>query len=135
MAKVVLKDAFVSINSVDLSDHVASVTLTSTDDVVETTGMGANSKTRVAGLTDNSISIEFHQDFVTSSVEATIFPLLGTVTTVLVRPTSAVVGATNPSYTMSALVSEWTPIDGTVGALATSKVTWPVSGAITKAVA
>ncbi|CAB4214900.1 hypothetical protein UFOVP1616_50 [uncultured Caudovirales phage] len=135
MAKVVLKDAFVSINSVDLSDHVASVTLTSTDDVVETTGMGANSKTRVAGLTDNSISIEFHQDFVTSSVEATIFPLLGTVTTVLVRPTSAVVGATNPSYTMSALVSEWTPIDGTVGALATSKVTWPISGAITKAVA
>lgn len=135
MAKVVLKDAFVSINSVDLSDHVASVTLTSTDDVVETTGMGANSKTRVAGLIDNSISIEFHQDFVTSSVEATIFPLLGTIATVLVRPTSAVVGATNPSYTMSALVSEWTPIDGTVGALATSKVTWPVSGAITKAVA
>ena len=45
----------------------------------------------------------------------------------------AAVSATNPSYTFSVLVSEWTPLNGGVGELATASVTWPISGAITKA--
>lgn len=137
MARIVLTDAYCSINGVDLSDHIASVSISTTDDVIDTTGFSSTSaagRTRVAGLSDNSVTLEFHQDFATSSVEQTIYPLLGTTTSVVVKPTSAVVSATNPSYTFSALVSEWQPLSGAVGELATASVTWPVSGAITKGV-
>jgi hypothetical protein len=121
---------------VDLSDLVASVTLNSTFDVVETTAFASTAvKTRVAGLADNSITLEFHQDYATGEVEQTIYPLLGTPAAVIVKPNGSVTGAFNPSYTCSAIISEWTPINGSVGELATASVTWPVTGAITKAVA
>jgi hypothetical protein len=135
MARIVLTNAQITINSVDLSDHIASVTLSTSNDVVETTGFSSvAARTRIAGLSDNSLTLEFHQDFATSSVEATIFPLIGTNTTVVVKPTSSAVSATNPSYTCSATVVEWQPLSGAVGELATASVTWPISGAITKAV-
>ena len=134
MAVLVLTNAFITINSVNLSDHVASITLTTNDDVVETTAFGSTARTRVAGLGDNSVAIEFHQDYATSNVEATIYPLLGTTTSVVVKPNGATTAATNPSYTFTALVSEWTPLNGAVGELATASVTWPISGEVTKAV-
>jgi hypothetical protein len=136
MARIVLTDAKITINSVNLSDHIASVTLNTSNDVVETTGFSSTAaRTRVAGLQDNSVTLEFHQDFATSNVEQTIYPLIGTNTTIVVSPTSSGVGATNPTYTFSATVSEWQPLSGAVGELATASVTWPISGAITKAVA
>lgn len=135
MARVVLTDAKVTINSVNLSDHIASVSLQMSTDVVETTAFSSTAaKTRVAGLQDNSVTLEFHQDFASSNVEATIYPLLGSTTTILVSPTSTV-SATSPSYSFTALVSEWTPLNGGVGELATASVTWNITGAITKATA
>ena len=136
MARIVLTNAYVTINSVDVSDHVASVTLNSSIDVVETTAFSSTAaRTRIGGLADNSITLEFHQDYASGSIEATIYPLLGTTTSVVVKPNGSSTSATNPSYTATALVSEWTPLNGAVGELATASVTWPVSGAITKATA
>jgi len=136
MAKIVLTNAVVTVNAVDLSDAVSSITLNSSFDVVETTAFAtAAARTRVGGLVDNSISLEFHQDYASGEVEGTIFPLLGTLTTVTVKPVSGATSATNPLYTVSCLVAEWTPLNGAVGELATASVTWPVSGAITKAIA
>lgn len=137
MARIVLTDASVTINSVNLSDHIASITINESTDVVETTAFSSTAaKTRVAGLKDNSVTLEFHQDFASSSVEQTIngsSSLVGTVTTIVVKPTSAAVSATNPSYSFSALVSEWTSLSGSVGELSTASVSWPITGAITKA--
>lgn len=136
MARIVLTDAKVTINGVNLSDHIASITLNESADVVETTAFSNTAKTRVAGLRDNSVTLEFHQDFASSSVEATIngaSSLVGTVTSIVVQPTSGSVSATNPTYSFSALVAEWTPLNGAVGELSTASVTWPISGAITKA--
>jgi hypothetical protein len=140
MARIVLTNVQVVIGTVDLSDHVASVTLGSTYDVIETTAFAggnvpAAAKTRQAGLVDNSVTLEFHQDFASASVEATIYPLLGTVASVEVQPeTSVTQGPTNPKYTFQALISEWTPLNGAVGELSTASVTWPITGAITKTV-
>jgi hypothetical protein len=116
----------------DLSDHISSVTINTTFDIVETTAFGNSAKTRIAGLADNSVSLEFHQDYATSSVEQTIYPLLGTAVTVSVKPVNTTTSAVNPQYAFSAVVSEWTPLNGSVGELATASVTWPISGAITK---
>jgi hypothetical protein len=95
--------------------------------------MDNTSKTRVAGLRENSVTFEFHQDYAAANVEASIYPLLGTATTCVVQPVSTTVTTTNPSYTFSAVVTEWQPLKGGIGQLATASVTWPVSGAITKA--
>lgn len=138
MARIVLTDAKVTINGVNLSDHIASITINQSNDVVETTAFSNTAKTRVAGLADNSVTLEFHQDFASSSVEATIngsTSLVGTVTAIVVTPTSGSVSATNPSYSFNALVSEWTSLNASVGELSTASVTWPISGAITKATA
>jgi hypothetical protein len=134
MARIVLTNAFVTINSVNLSDHIASITLTTTDDVIETTAFGTTARTRVGGLADNSVALEFHQDYAAANVEATIYPLIGTTTAVVVKPNGATTAADNPAYSFSALVAEWTPLNGAVGELATASVTWPISGDITKAV-
>jgi len=136
MARIVLTNAFVTINAVNLSDHISSVTLSTTEDIVETTAFGSSARTRVAGLLDNSVTLEFHQDYAASSVEATIYPLIGAASTaVVVKPNGSTTSATNPAYTFNALVSEWTPLNGAIGELATASVTWSIDGAITKALA
>ena len=133
MARIVLTDVEVTVNSVDLSDHIASVTIDQSFNEVTTTAFGDSGVTRIAGLQDSSISLEFHQDFAASSVDATLNALVGTTTSVVVKPTSSAVSATNPSYTMTCLVNQWNPISGGAGDLSTVSVTWPVSGAITRA--
>jgi hypothetical protein len=132
MARLVLTNASVVFGSTDLSDYIASISLNSTFDIVETTAFGNTAKTRVAGLADNSVTFEFHQDYATGEVEQTIYPLLGTAVSVVAKPVAGTTTAVNPQYAFSALVSEWTPINGSVGELATASVTWPISGAITK---
>ena len=137
MARIVLTNAYITINGVNLSDHIGSVTLTTTDDVIETTAFGSSARTRIGGLADNSVALEFHQDYAASSVEATIngaSSLVGTVTAIVVKPNGATTAADNPAYSFNALVSEWTPLNGAVGELATASVTWPIDGNITKAV-
>jgi hypothetical protein len=136
MARIVLTDVSVTLNSVDLSDHIASVTLETNFDEVETTAFGSAARTRVAGLQDSSVSFDFHQDFAAAEVEATIYPLVGAAPTAcVIKPTSGAVGADNPSYSFNVLINQWSPIAGNIGELAAVSVTWPISGAITKAVA
>jgi hypothetical protein len=137
MARIVLTNVDVEIAGVNLSDHVASVSLSSTWDAVETTAFGggnvpAAARTRQAGLVDNAVTLEFHQDFAAGEVEATIYPLLGTVQQIKVQPVNAAISVDSPQYIFSALLSEWTPVNGAVGELATASVTWPISGAIVK---
>ncbi len=135
MARLVLTNVEVTVGGVSLADHIASITLGSTYDVLETTAFkGGNvpaaAKTRTAGLVDNSVTLEFHQDFAAGSVNATIYPLLGTEVAVKVQPVNGAVSATNPEYQFNAVVSEWTALNGAVGELATASVTWPITGPI-----
>ena len=139
MARIVLTDCYVAVTigvtTTEISDHVSSITLQTTYDLVETTSFSDLAKTRVAGLADNSVALELHQDFASGNLETVIYPALGTSATFAVRPTSGVVGVTNPSYGFSAVLSEWTPLNGAIGELSTASVTWPISGAITKTTA
>jgi hypothetical protein len=133
MARIVLTNASVIFGtSNDLSDHIASVSISTTHDIIETTSFGNTAKTRIAGLADNSVTLEFHQDFASGSVESIVYPLLGTAVTIKVKPVATTVAATNPQYAFSALITEWTPLSASVGELLSASVTWPISGAITK---
>jgi len=131
MAEFLQNDVQVTINSVDLTDHVASVTWTETASELETTAMGDSNVTRIGGLKDGSFSVEFHQDFAASSVYATLYPLLGTTTTVELTPVSGSLSDSNPNHSAAALVTELPVIDGAVSDLATISVTWPLAGPVT----
>ena len=131
----VITNATVTIGSVDLSSSIRKVTLSTSRAELDTTTFGNTAKRRVAGLADNKVSMDFNQDFSASSVEASIYSLIGTTTTVVIKPSGTTVSATNPSYTFTALVTEWTPLDAQVGDLASATISWPIDGAITKAVA
>jgi hypothetical protein len=135
MARIVLTNVTVTFGTNDISSYVTSVTLGSTFDVVETTAFGNTARTRVAGLADNSVAMEFNQDYAAGALESVIFPTLGTAVSITVKPVAGAVTTANPAYSFSALVSEWTPLNGSVGELATASVTWPISGVITKTTA
>ena len=126
MAHQVLKDCFVEINSVDLSDHVTSVTLEYSADMVEDTTFGDDTHGNRAGLKNWSISLEMNNDWSAGEVEATLWPLVGDDTgfSVTVRPDkTAGVGATNPNYSGTIVVESFPPLAGAVGELGTASVT------------
>jgi len=132
MPRIVLTNASVVFASSDLSSYVSSVTLSTSLDVIDTTSFGNSSRTRVAGLADNQVTIEFFQDFGSGLLEAIVYPTIGTSVAMVIKPVAGTTTATNPQYAFNALVSEWQPLSGAVGELATASVTWPISGAITK---
>lgn len=125
----------VTVNSVDLSDHVTSITINRSFDELEVTAMGDSGHKFVKGLEASSITIDFLNDTATGEVLATLQAAWGTSVPVVVKQTSAAVSATNPSYTMTCLVNNTTDINGAVGDLGTQSVTWNVNGTIAVATA
>jgi hypothetical protein len=120
----------VTVNSVDLSSLVSSVTINRAFDELDVTAMGDSGAKAVKGLERSSVSIDFFNDEATAKTLQTLNSTWGTSTTVVIKQTSAAVSATNPSYTMSCLVNNITPVNGAVGDLSTQSVTWNVNGTI-----
>ena len=132
MAQIVLKDASISIASVELADRSNSVEVNYEIESVEVTAFGGN-RSFVGGLQNNTCTVELMQDFAASETEATIFPLVGTQVTLVFKPTSDAVGADNPSYTITgAYLASHTPIAAAVGELAMTSLTF-TGGTLAKA--
>jgi hypothetical protein len=124
----------VKVNSVDLSDHVTSVTLNRSFNELSVTAMGDTGEKFVKGLETSSVAISFLNDTASANVLATLQAAWGTsVTVVLLQEKGTAVGATNPLYTMTCLINNTTDINGGVGDLGTQDVTWTVNGAVTVA--
>lgn len=127
MAKVVLRDCFIEVDGVNFSDHVSSVTVNLSKDEIDTTNFGGDGRERTHGLKDDSFELNFQQDFDADSVDETLYPLWDEETefTVVVRPTAAVIGATNPEYSATCILLEYQPLAGAVGELSETSVTMP----------
>jgi len=132
MAKLVLTNAVITLNSTDISANVKSITLQTTVNEVATTAFGSTAITRTGGLLDNNVKMSLINDY--SAVEGLVYPLIGGTATIVVKPNGTAVSTSNPSYTFTPLVVDWSPVNGAVGDLNTADVTWPISGTITKAV-
>ena len=126
MAKFVATDFDISINGTSLSGNIAAATINTTAAEVETTAFGNDHVQRVSGLKDAEVSLDFHQDYSIGGVHSILQPLLGSYATVTIKPTSGSVTATNPSVTVVALVTEYNPIESSIGDLATFSVSWPL---------
>jgi hypothetical protein len=120
----------VTVNAVDLSDHVTSVTLNRSFNELDVTAMGDSGVKQVKGLEQSSVTIDFLNDTAASSVLATLQAAWGTNVAVTFKQTSAATSATNPLYTMTCLVNNTTDINGAVSDLGTQSVTWNVSGTV-----
>ena len=130
MAVYLSNGVVLTVNAVDLSNLVSSVTINRTFDELEITSMGDQGHRYVKGLEASSISIDFFNDEATAKTLATLNSTWGTSTTVTVKQNSGATSTTNPLYTMSCLVNNTTPINGAVGDLSTQSVTWNVNGTI-----
>jgi hypothetical protein len=121
----------VKVNTVDLSDHVTSVTLNRSFNELSVTAMGDTGEKFVKGLETSSVAISFLNDTATTSVLQTLQAAWGTsVTVVLLQEKGTAVSASNPLFTMTCLINNTTDINGGVGDLGTQDVTWTVNGAV-----
>jgi len=136
MAKQVLTNVAVTFGTAnqDITSYVASVTLNLSKAEVATTSFGSSGAvTRIAGLQDNSVTLDLHQDYPT--IEKLFYDAwaAGTAVPVTVKPNgTGSATSSNPQYAFNVLPLTWTPIAGAVGDLATASVTYPIDGAVTK---
>jgi hypothetical protein len=135
LAIFVATDYKITVNAVNLTDHLVQVQTSTEAGEVETTTFGKTWRTRVGGLKTGSVTLQFNQDFAASNVDATIWPLLGGTATIVVSPTSSAIGTANPSYSFPVLVTSYEPFNSNVGDLATVSITWPTAGEVTRAIA
>ena len=130
MAVFLNNGVVLTVNSVDLSDHVTAVTINRTFDELEVTAMGDSGHKFVKGLEASSVTIDFLNDTASSEVLQTLQAVWGTSTTITMKQTSAATSATNPLYTMTCLINGTTDINGSVADLSMQSVTFNVNGTI-----
>lgn len=121
-----LTNPSVLIGSVDVSDQCTSASLTVGYDSLETTAFGDTGRKYTKGLQAVEVTLTMFLSYNTNEVEATLEDIVGDGTTTLeIKPSSGAAAATNPEYTITnAMLSSFTPINGSVGELSTVEVTF-----------
>jgi hypothetical protein len=134
MAVMALLNQFLSVNAVNLSDHMRQAALAVEATTLDASAMGDGWVKNIYGLKSGSIAVEWNDDFVAGSVDATLWPLLGTNVAFELRPDGGVVSVSNPKYTGLVGIAS-VSIGGSLNEVARRNQTWPTSGAITRATA
>lgn len=136
MAKFVGKFTRVKVGATDLSANVAAVTINETVDEIESTGFNSEARSRIAGLRDASVTIDFHSDYGSASVNDVIGSVFGGTVEVKVLAGTALAqgtaSAASPLFAVSVLCSMNDPVNSQVGDISTFSVTWPAVGTVTK---
>jgi hypothetical protein len=130
MAVYLANTGVLTVNAVDLSTLVTSVTINRAFDELEVTALGDQGHRFVKGLEASSISIDFINDADTAKTLQTLQTTWGTNTVVTFKQSSGITAPSNPLYTMTCLINNTTPVNGAVADLSTQSVTWNVSGTI-----
>ena len=120
-----LSNPTLTVNAVDLSDQTTSATLSVKFDALESTAFGGSSRVYTAGLGDHELAVELFMSYAASETYATLATLVGTATTIVLKPTSAATSATNPAFTLTGTYLEVLPvIDATLGELSSLSFTF-----------
>jgi hypothetical protein len=125
MAVLVLNNPSITVAGTDVSALTTSVTLNYEIDSLEVTAFGDTGHKFTGGLQNVSVDVEMNQDYASTKTEATIYPLVGTTTTIILIPVNTTVSATNPRYTISnTYLAASNPVAGAVGELAKMSLTF-----------
>ena len=126
------------IGTVDLSDHVKSITINQKFDELEVSAMGDFSHRYVKGLESNTLTVSFLNDDATTptlSVLAQLESLYGTSATFkaiqVASGGTATVSASNKLFSGTLLINNLTPINGAVGDISTQDITFTVNSVLT----
>ena len=136
MSEVILKDAFVSIGGTDLSDQVREVTIQEGHESQDPTTMGQSTRRVKAGLKTWNVSIVFNQDFSANEVDAKLSAVYAAdppEAALIIRPDSGAVSATNPQWSGTGVLLDYTPLDAAVGDLLEAPVTFEAGSDLTRA--
>lgn len=133
MAVLALINEYLLFNSVDLSDHIKSATITAEADQLDSTAMGDSWREFTGGLKAGTLTIEVMDDFADNSIDETLWSAFntGTAVAVAVKPVNTTISASNPEYQFNVLPNQWN-VGGTLGELAMKSITVPITGAITR---
>tara|TARA_R110000787_G_scaffold104030_2_gene210742 strand:+ start:6743 stop:7159 length:417 start_codon:yes stop_codon:yes gene_type:complete len=134
VAKHILYDAEVVVNSVDLSDHVESVEFPA--------GLNSHPAAAMSDIQDydlpgtqtvGPVVVNFYQDYAASKVYATLQPLWAnrTTFTMTVKATTAGDSATNPKFSASFFLASAPFIGAARGDRHMVQATFNVAGALT----
>lgn len=134
MAVLALLNEYLSVNAVNLSDHLRAATAAVEASTLDSTAMGDAWTENIYGLKSGTLAVEFNDDFAPASVDATLWPLLGTNVAIELRPDAGAVSASNPKYTGLAGINGLA-IGGSLNEVARKSHTWPLSGPLTRATA
>jgi hypothetical protein len=130
--KVGFKVGTTSPASIDLSAYVTNYTLTRSVDSLEVTAMGDTGHRYVAGLENNTITVDLINDDAASAVLQTMNTLFKSNAYFKCALNKDSAGsAANPFYSGLILVDSITPINGAVQDLGVQSLTFQVSGEIT----
>lgn len=135
MSTLHFRNAKVEVNGTDLSDHVESVTINYSSEMLDETAMGDSSRIRKGGLKDWSIDVNFHQDFASGEVDATLFAIVGTTACLEVRPQNICSTTVNPIYSGIGVLESFNPVGGSVGSLLDAPATWQSASDLSRSVA
>lgn len=110
----------------DLSDQANACTITIGQDSLESTAFGDTGHRFVGGLQSVEVSIDFFLSYGATEVETALAAMVGQgSTTLVISPSGTVKSASNPEYTITnAMMESFTPINSTVGELATVTATF-----------
>ena len=120
-----LSSPVLTVNSVDLTDQTTSAVLTRVIEALESSSFGSSSRVYTAGMSLNTLTVTLYNSYAVTETYATLAALVGTQTTVTIKPTSAATSATNPIHTLTGTYLETLPlINGQLGALDTIDITF-----------
>jgi hypothetical protein len=113
----------------DLSAESNSVSLMVGTDSLEATSFGDNGRVFTAGLQNVEVTITMFLAYggtgATAEVEAALAEMVGKRSNIIISPSGSTESLTNPEYTITgAFLADFTPINSTVGELATVDVTF-----------
>jgi hypothetical protein len=120
-----LSNPLVTVNAVDLSDQTTAATVTHRFDQLEATAFGDTDRKFVKGLGNHEVTLSMYLSYAASETYATLASLVGTTTTIVVKPATGSESATNPGFTLTgAFLAEMPVISATMGELSTVDVTF-----------
>jgi hypothetical protein len=110
----------------DLSDQANTVSVMIGVDSLESTAFGDTGHRFTGGLQNVEVSMTLFLSYGAAEVEAILASCVGTGTTILtISPSGTTEGPANPEYVITnCMLADFTPINSTVGELATVEATF-----------
>jgi hypothetical protein len=136
MAKHMFWNALITINGVDLSDHIESIEVPVANKELPAAGMGDTSDYNIPGIASiGDFKCTFYQDYEAGSVYQTIFPLWRdrTLFPLTIKADHGATSTVNPLWSLQVFVKTFALAGGKHGERHMASITFSTAGLLTTA--